>query len=44
MHAVYRLVDPRTNETFYVGVAEDVYTRFLLLIRQYNLAPQKRGR
>jgi predicted GIY-YIG superfamily endonuclease len=44
MHAIYRLVDPRTSETFYVGVAEDVYTRFLQHLRCDGSNPAKDAR
>jgi predicted GIY-YIG superfamily endonuclease len=44
MHAVYRLVDPRNQETFYVGTAEDVYARFLQHLRCDSSNPAKDSR
>jgi predicted GIY-YIG superfamily endonuclease len=33
MFVIYALVDPRDNRPFYVGITDDVYTRFLQHLR-----------
>jgi predicted GIY-YIG superfamily endonuclease len=44
MFANYALIDPRDNQVFYVGLAEDVYARFIQHLRCDGSNPNKDAR